>query len=577
MLQIINVRRSMLAIAISAGMASSGAVYAGAVIFDQGNNAATANVALGVNNFGHLNFTPDTDEFGWDDGFFTDNAGSTGLAYKFPDGTFNDGTSPGCECEGWGVALTSATGRISAYASVDNGGSGGIESGTFGATPNSATSVVQMSGANVSITHAYGVSLAPGVFQGNVTITNNEDYTLTDLVYRRAMDWDIPPTEFNEYVTIQGVEANSEANGGNVRFSGDDGFFPVDPLIETGAFGGGTISAPANTDFVDNGADDHGALFDFTFGDLAAGESFSFNIFYGAHGSEAEALAAVDILGSQVYSLGQSNPDGDSGEFGEGILSGYTPIAGGPEVAIEYNSETGTYFTDIGGTPVDVEISFGEEDGGFESVGYYDSTSGDFVILGSPVFSEGTSGSGNPDGTPATFLFAFGGVGGVEIGTDQDNPILPFVPAPGAFTFTAPTPRRWFDPPFVDGFVYELVNDGEFTTVGAPVGFVDMCIVVNGIEVECDFDGGEFYTFAPGVTTFSITGISPLDAADPGFSTAFPTFLDWTGTPTTLLMTSIEVTSTPPTGGSVPLPGTLWLLSLGLGGLLTARIAKKNV
>ncbi|WP_028470225.1 hypothetical protein [Neptunomonas japonica] len=516
MFQIINVKRSVLAIAISAGMASSGSAYAGAVIFDQGNNAATANVALGVNNFGHLNFTPSSDEFGWDDGFETANAGPTGLAYKFPGGAFNDGTSPGCECEGWGVAVGTGAGRISAYASVDNGGSGGIASGTFGATPNSATSVVQMAGADVSITHAYGVSLAPGVFQGNVTITNNEAFTLTDLVYRRAMDWDIPPTEFNEYVTIQGVEANSEANGGNVRFSGDDGFFDVDPLNVPGTFGGGTITAPANTDFVDNGAADHGALFDFAFGDLAAGESFSFNIFYGAHGSEAEALAAVDILGSQVYSLGQSNPDGDS-ELGDG--------------------------------------------------GFGDGDESEFV--------GGSSGAGNPDGTPATFLFAFGGVGGVEIGTNQDNPILPFVPAPGAFTFTAPTPRRWFDPPFVDGFVYELVGGGEFTEVGAPIGFVDMCIVVNGIEVECDFDGGELYSFGPGVTSFSITGISPLDAADPAFSTAFPTFLDWDGTAATLLMTSIEVTSTPPSG--VPLPGTLWLLGLGLGGLLTARRVKKSV
>lgn len=49
-------------------------------------------VALGVNDLGHLNTTVGS----------VATVGVTGLAYKFPDGSFRDATSPGCLCEGWG-------------------------------------------------------------------------------------------------------------------------------------------------------------------------------------------------------------------------------------------------------------------------------------------------------------------------------------------------------------------------------------------------------------------------------------------------------------------------------------------
>ncbi|GAB1388097.1 hypothetical protein MASR1M6_02780 [Rubrivivax sp.] len=56
----------------------------------------------------------------------------------------------------------------------------------------------------------------------NLTTT---DIAAGDLRYRRVMDWDISPTEFNEYVTIQGVPAAlGIANGSNVYRTDNNGF-----------------------------------------------------------------------------------------------------------------------------------------------------------------------------------------------------------------------------------------------------------------------------------------------------------------------------------------------------------------
>jgi type IV pilus assembly protein PilY1 len=64
-------------------------------------------------------------------------------------------------------------------------------------------------------------------------------------------------------------------------------------------------------DFVDVGPLDHGAIFDFNLGGLAVGESKTFNIYYGAAGTEAGALAALAAVGAnQIYSLGQSSTTG---------------------------------------------------------------------------------------------------------------------------------------------------------------------------------------------------------------------------------------------------------------------------
>jgi hypothetical protein len=79
-----------------------------------------------------------------------------------------------------------------------------------------------------------------------------------------------------------------------------------------------------------------------------------------------------------------------------------------------------------------------------------------------------------------TFLFAFGGVGGVEPGITPGEQVLPFVPAPGEFIFPAPTPRDKYylgsgefftvKPIFLDftPMEYSLVKTGPLTMKAVP-------------------------------------------------------------------------------------------------------------
>jgi hypothetical protein len=154
-------------------------------------------------------------------------------------------------------------------------------------------------------------------------------------------------------------------------------------------------------------------------------------------------------------------------------------------------------------------------------------------------------------------------------GLSPTNPILPGRVVPGQFMFANPPPGSWFDPPFADGFTFSLAGGGTFIEVAPPpasFGFVPVELIIGGSIIDI-LDPGESFVFGPGVTTFSLEGISPLvDAADP---TAFPTFLDFTGPATNLTMTALV--SSP-----VPEASTMVLLSTGFAGLLGYRCARSR-
>lgn len=280
---------SALALAM-AGFASTAA--ADAVIFNTGD-PATATVALGVNDLGHLNTST---------GNVATNATATGLAAKNASGQWVDATSPGCLCEGWGVAVNGAT---SGYANVASS-TAGLSLDSFSSTSSTATSAVSLASMpGLSITHEYKPSASNDLFEAVVTIANTTGSTVTDTTYRRVMDWDVPPTEFEEYVTIGGTATTTL-----LKASGDNGFMTSDPLNTSGY----TISCGLTTDFEDCGPADHGAVFDFDFGDLADGDSRTFSIFYGASTSESAAFASLGEVGAELYSFGQSNNGEVSGE-----------------------------------------------------------------------------------------------------------------------------------------------------------------------------------------------------------------------------------------------------------------------
>jgi len=460
-------------------------IFGGAVI-------TTGNTSLGVNDEGHLNF------FGNGPGGF--------LTYGVFRAGVGDAISPGCLCEGWGLAVTGPAGITSGFVN-QAAGNGGLTGGTFGATPITATSVIGLAAyPDVSIRHAYGPSLAPDIFQVNVTVTNNSTFaTYSDIVYRRAMDWDVPPTEFSEFVTHRGVEQNLVANGGKLIFASNNGFASSDPLQAAGELGA-PQGTTVNVDFFQYGVNDHGSVFDFDLGSLAPGQSTTFNIFYGSRSTLADAYSGLAQLGVTIDSFGAPAP---------GSL---------------YSLGQSTIFGDDGETA---------------------------------------------DDNGATFIFAFGGVGGVETGTTPEFPILPFVPAPGMFEFDAPIPGRWFDPPFATAFDYTLFGGATFTEVATPPpGFGYGILKFESSKGDFLMTPGVLYDLVGlglgGLTTFKISGIAPglIDSKDPAFTTLFPTFLDWTGVATKLEMVA---TLTDP---AIPEPSTY--LMMGAGVLALAWLRKRQ-
>jgi type IV pilus assembly protein PilY1 len=274
-------------------------------------------ISLGVNANGALNYN------------------GVGVQY-IPTG--NDGTVYGCLCEGWGVGIAGgAYDGQRTGANIASHGYGMYSSGSIGAfssTPTTATSTTYLldgsSNPIMSIVQTYAPSASTNLYQVTVTLTNLTSGDLgtgsAGIRYRREMDWDIAPTAFSEFVTIR------RGTAANLLHSSDDGFVNSDVFTaltqECGDYS-------VDVDITRSGPCDHGAAFDFGFDALAAGGSKTFNLFYGAAGNEADAKAALGVVGAEVYSIASCNPsydarctvDGQPNTFAWGFAGvGGTPI-----------------------------------------------------------------------------------------------------------------------------------------------------------------------------------------------------------------------------------------------------------
>lgn len=301
----------------------SGQAMAAAIIYNTGD-AATATIALGVNDEGHLNVVDPT-------GFFDPGnaGGATGIAAI----GLGDATAPGCLCEGWGVSATlGGGGAVTGHANESIGGVVNLTVDSFttdaaAGTGSTATSLVSLTDTpGLSVEHAYGASTAaPGeLFETTVTITNDTGSLISDVRYVRVMDWDVPPTEFSEFVTIGGT-----ATTGFLERSHNGGFSTPDPLGVDSPIDLATV----DVDFVDEGIQDHGAYFRFNFGELDIGESREFNIYYGAAPTETAAFAALAAENIELFSFGQnSGPGGATTGEPATFIFGFSSVGGTPVV-----------------------------------------------------------------------------------------------------------------------------------------------------------------------------------------------------------------------------------------------------
>jgi len=303
-------------------------ISAHAAIIYNSTDPTQQTIALGVNPEGHLNTTQPFN--------IVVNSGSTGIARRIS-GVWRDATSPGCWCEGWGVSgivvnTDGTTQTVTGYADVSVGGVYNLQVQSFTSDALSITSTVWIKdtagNAVLEVTHKYGRSAqAPNVlFQGTVTITNISGKTVRDVRYNRSMDWDVPTTEFSEFVSHTGVAASVRATTyPRILYAGDNGFMMPNPLNPN--YMHYMNMATYNTDFFRNGPNDHGSSFTFQFGDLACGSSSNFMIYYGAADTRTNLVNALTLEGVSIYSIGENNMAGNPFAFG---FKGLTGVALAP-------------------------------------------------------------------------------------------------------------------------------------------------------------------------------------------------------------------------------------------------------
>ena len=309
--------------------ALAGAAQADAII-------TNGTVTLGVLDFGDLNVPGGPPAAG---------GGGTVVGLR-SNATGSDSTSPGCTCEGWGVAIASL-GRFGSSNS-DVGGNQNLALVSFTSTASTATSITNMLSATgaplLQIKHEYApLATTPNLYQVSVSITNlsGQDLAAGDLRYRRVMDWDIP-VPGREINSLQGVPVPALlgiANGTNLLYASNDGFESGNPLSSHDGIPSAGYPGD-NQNYTDN-TGDNGALFDFQFEALANGATRQFTTFYGVAPNFATADLARSLVDGDpsdveigLYSYGRCASGTFSGSQGTFTCDGASTGTGGPNVFI---------------------------------------------------------------------------------------------------------------------------------------------------------------------------------------------------------------------------------------------------
>ena len=225
--------------------------------------------------------------------------------------TGNDGTFPGCPCEGWGAGADGPT-ALPGHAPIEDAGNDGYRAGHVHVhrleAPSRSSTSSRGDTPALRLTQDFHPSpTTPNLYEITTTLENITGGPLSGVRYERVMDWDVEPTPTDEFVTIN----RGPTPPADLIYSDDNGFARQPPVHQrpSGETDNGRSPTTVNANYVDNGPADHGARFTFGFGDLAAGESKQFFLYYGAAGNEADANAAVSAAALEVFSYGQPNTD----------------------------------------------------------------------------------------------------------------------------------------------------------------------------------------------------------------------------------------------------------------------------
>ncbi|WP_437954919.1 thrombospondin type 3 repeat-containing protein [Sorangium sp. So ce119] len=194
--------------------------------------------------------------------------------------------------EGWGVA-DGDSGARGFTASYNAGFEPPLQLSMerFEATPTTAVSTVRF-GSTFLVTHEFRPSeRTPALYEIAVRV-ENIGASPVNLLYRRTLVWSVEPAAIpsTQFVTIDPGTSST--------------------LIRTDAYPyvGGDLSRVTMHrpgPLTDVGPEELGSTFDFDFGALEPGGARSFRVFYGAAGTEADALEALDAVGAEAHALAQ--------------------------------------------------------------------------------------------------------------------------------------------------------------------------------------------------------------------------------------------------------------------------------
>lgn len=252
-----------------------------------------------------------------------DDASLGGQAVGFV-GPTGDAIMPGCLCEGWGAAAngvgnwtygaTGTNGVVSAQLTTTTATGAGL----------SAQSVVNLAN-GLQVTHSYSSAVGGALFKVSINLLNNSAATLADVRYARTLDWDVTPGYFDfNYTTVYG--GTPTGPGGKVLTTSTNPFAAPNPM---------SVRSQEQNQNVVNSPGDKGGFFVFGFGDIAAGESYSFDTYIGANESVDGLLADLGSVGVEAYSYTTGSDAGFAPAYGYGFAGlGLPPILDVPEPSV---------------------------------------------------------------------------------------------------------------------------------------------------------------------------------------------------------------------------------------------------